>query len=48
MAGDKQQALAWLADARRKKYYATPAWYRIDPSFKSLHGDPEFERLLGR
>jgi TolB-like protein len=46
VAGDRTQALEWLAEAQRKKYYATPAMLRLDPSFKSLHGDPRFERVL--
>jgi uncharacterized protein HemY len=45
-AGDRSQALAWLSEARRRHYYASPAWIRLDPSFKPLLGDPKFEQVL--
>jgi hypothetical protein len=27
------------------RYYVSPAWLRIDPTWKSLLGDPRFEKL---
>jgi TolB-like protein len=45
-AGDRGQALTWLSEARRRHYYASPAWIRLDPSFKPLLGDPKFEQVL--
>jgi len=45
-AGDRSQALTWLSESRRRRYYASPAWIRLDPSFKPLLGDPKFEQVL--
>lgn len=46
IVGDREQAIAWLAESRRRKYYASPAWIRLHPGFKPLHGDPKFEKAL--
>jgi len=46
IAGDREQSLTWLAEARRRRYYASPAWIRLDPTFKGLRGDPKFEQVL--
>jgi len=46
IAGDRAQALAWLADARSRRYLASPAWARLDPSFAALRGEPAFDRAL--
>jgi len=45
-SGDRVQALTWLAESRRRRYIASPAWIRLDPSFKPLLGDPQFEQVL--
>ena len=45
LAGDRERSLAWLAESRRRKHQASPAWVRLDPSFAPLRGDPRFERL---
>jgi hypothetical protein len=45
-AGDSGQALTGLSESRRRHYYASPAWIRLDPSFKPLLGDPKFEQVL--
>ena len=46
VAGDRGQAVTWLSEARRRRYYSSPAWIRLDPSFKPLLGDPKFEQVL--
>ena len=45
LAGDRDKALELLAESMRVRYYATPAWLRIDPTWESLRGDPRFEKL---
>jgi len=46
VAGDRERALAWLRESLARRYYATPAWVRLDPSWKPLRGDARFEQLL--
>lgn len=46
IAGDREQALAWLRESLERRYYATPAWVRLDPSWAPLRGDARFEKLL--
>jgi hypothetical protein len=46
IAGDWEQSLAWLAESRKRRYYASPAWIRLHPTFKAFHGDPKFEQIL--
>jgi tetratricopeptide (TPR) repeat protein len=46
IAGDRDQALAWLRESFERRYFITPAWVRLDPSWTPLHGDPRFEKLL--
>jgi eukaryotic-like serine/threonine-protein kinase len=45
IAGDRDKALELLAESMRLGTYVTPAWLRIDPTWKSLRGDPRFEKL---
>jgi serine/threonine-protein kinase len=45
LAGDRDKALALLVEAFELRYFVTPAWLRIDPTWKSLRGDPRFEKL---
>jgi hypothetical protein len=47
ITGDRNQSLAWLADARKYSYLATPAWLRVDPTWTALRGDPRFAALTG-
>lgn len=42
----KQEALAMLKKAREHGYHNL-AWMSRDPDLASLHGDPEFELLVG-
>ena len=46
VAGDKGKALEWLGESLRLRYFVTPAWLRIDPTWNSLRGDPRFEKLV--
>jgi tetratricopeptide (TPR) repeat protein len=46
LTDNRTQALAWLGEALTRHYYASPAWVRLDPSFRALQGDPAFEALL--
>ena len=45
VAGDREKAIELLGEAMRLRYFVTPAWLRIDPTWKSLRGDPRFEKL---
>ena len=44
-AGDRDKALELLAESMRLRFYVTPAWLRVDPTWKSLRGDSRFEKL---
>jgi len=46
LAGDRDRALGWLAEARRARYFASPAWLRVDPSWAPLRNDPRFVALV--
>ncbi len=46
VAGDKGKALESLRESMRLRYFVTPAWLRIDPTWNSLRGDPRFEKIL--
>ena len=45
LAGDRERALTWLADARRAHYFASPAWLRVDPTWAPLRNDSRFAAL---
>jgi hypothetical protein len=45
LGGDRDRALAWLAESRRSRYYVTPAWLRMEPTWAPLRGDPRFAAL---
>jgi TolB-like protein len=47
LAGQPERAIDLLEGLLKKPYYLTPAWLRIDPNFKSLRGNPRFEKLAG-
>ncbi|HYW31235.1 MAG TPA: hypothetical protein VE869_06970, partial [Gemmatimonas sp.] len=46
LAGDRDRALAWLAESRRAHYWAGPGWLRAEPTWAPLRGDPRFVALL--
>jgi eukaryotic-like serine/threonine-protein kinase len=45
-AGQPDKALAILERLLKIPYYLSPAWLRIDPEWKPLHGNPRFQKLL--
>ena len=45
LAGDREAALRWLAEARKERNTAF-ALAGVDPKLESLHGDPRFEEML--
>ena len=44
--GDHESALRWLSKAYEERCFLT--WLKVEPVFESLHGDPEFDSLLGK
>jgi serine/threonine-protein kinase len=44
--GDRDGAVAELERVLAMGYLLTPAWLRIDPTFRTLKGHPGFERLI--
>jgi eukaryotic-like serine/threonine-protein kinase len=46
--GDTEDAITRLEDLVKRPYFITPAWLRIDPTFRSLKGNPRFERLIAQ
>ena len=44
--GDRDAAVAQLEWVLRMGYFLTPAWLRIDPTYRSLKGHPGFDRLI--
>ena len=47
LLGEQDKALDILESLLANPYYLSPGWLRIDPTFKSLKGNPRFEKLLG-
>ena len=45
--GQKEEALLWLEKAY-DSHDTELTWLKVDPMFKSLHGDPRYEDLLKR
>jgi serine/threonine-protein kinase len=45
-AGDRDAALGWLEELLSIPSVHTPAWLRVDPTWKPLRQDPRFEALL--
>jgi eukaryotic-like serine/threonine-protein kinase len=43
--GEPEKALDQLEVLLRRPYVLTPAWLRIDPTFRTLKGNPRFERM---
>jgi eukaryotic-like serine/threonine-protein kinase len=47
LAGEPERALDRLEPLLKIRYFLSPGWLRIDPTFDPLRGNPRFERLLG-
>ena len=47
-AGDYERALDHLEILVTQKYYVTPAWLRIDPSFDLIRNQPRFQALIAQ
>jgi hypothetical protein len=48
LVGQPDNALDQLEELFRIPYYLSPAWLKIDPTFRALRGNPRFERLIER
>jgi tetratricopeptide (TPR) repeat protein len=48
LVGQPDKALDQLEELFRIPYYLSPAWLKIDPTFRALRGNPRFERLIER
>ena len=46
LAGENEQALNLLEPLLKIPYDLSPGWLRIDPAFRSLRGNPRFEKLI--
>jgi len=46
LMGDRECAFAWLSEARRAHYFASPAWLRVDPTWAPLRTDPRFAAFV--
>ena len=44
--GNKDRAIDFIEESRRKGGILTPQYLSLDPTFASLKGNPRFERLL--
>ena len=44
--GEPEKALDLFASLLRTPYVLSPAWLKIDPNFKALHGNPRFQRMV--
>jgi|SRR5687767_5258708 len=46
VAGDKGKAFELLSESMRLRYFVTPAWLRIDPTWNAVRDDPRFARIV--
>ena len=44
--GNKERAIDFIEESRRKGGILTPQYLALDPTFASLKGNPRFEKLL--
>jgi len=47
-AGSTEKTIDTLEELLRLPYFITPAWLRIDPTWRSLKGNPRFEKLISQ
>ena len=48
LLGQEDEALELLEPLLAQPYYLSPAWLRLDPTFKPLRGNPRFQRLMAQ
>jgi len=48
LVGENEKALELLEPLLEIPHGFSPGWLRIDPTFAPLHGNPRFERLVGK
>jgi tetratricopeptide (TPR) repeat protein len=46
--GDRDRALSNLETLRQRQYYVSPDFLKVEPLFRTLDGNPRFERLANR
>jgi serine/threonine-protein kinase len=46
LAGERDKAIGILEQLLARPYYVSPAWLRVDPTFASLRGNHQFEKLI--
>jgi hypothetical protein len=44
--GELEKAVGHLEPLLKLRYYFSPGWLRINPTFAQLRGNPRFERLV--
>jgi hypothetical protein len=44
--GEQEKALDMIGKVLTEDFYITPAWLKIDPTFRTLKGNPRFERMV--
>ena len=46
LVGEPEKAIDTLDQVLRLPFFVSRAWLRIDPTWKSLKGNPRFEKLV--
>ena len=47
-ANERERAIDVLSELLKRQYYVTPGYLKSDPMYRSLDGNPRFERLANR